>query len=131
MNFSNLFADPLRFRLLNSGLYIGLAEDLLRLWDNLVPAVSDEDDDQLFYAYLFIDEDMRVVTVRLGFAGIEPSGTYPGLSFLQTRYGMALDYRSHLFQNFPNLYQPTQRVPELCDVRFEGTGRAYVRLTRE
>ncbi len=58
--------------MLNSGLYIGYAEDLLRLWEEFVPAMSDKDDDQLFYAYLFIDEDIRVGNFRAGLARIKP-----------------------------------------------------------
>ncbi len=48
-------------RYLNSGLYIGFAEELLRLWDEFVPTMDDErEDDQVFYARLYLNAEIRV-----------------------------------------------------------------------
>ena len=94
-------------RFINSGLFIGYAEDLLRLWEEFLPQASEADDDQQFYSRLFVQREVR------------------------ERYGMVLDLDSVLMQNYTLPFMTL--VPDadvLLPVRFEeDSGRAYVRLT--
>lgn len=88
----------------NAGVLIGYAEDLLRLWEEFLPQVTADDDDQLFYARLFVQQEVR------------------------ERYGMVLDHDSVLVQTYTipcATFVPNADV--LLSVRFEeDSGRAYV-----
>jgi hypothetical protein len=62
-----------QYRFLNSGGFIGLA-GVLRQMVN-AKEIADQDDDQLFYTEIFLDEDMR------------------------KRFNIKLDYKAQIFQN--------------------------------
>jgi hypothetical protein len=94
--------SPARF--LNSGLFIGYAEDLLRLWKEFLPQASKEDDDQGFYTQLYVQREVR------------------------ERYEIGLYLDSFLMQTYT--IPSVTLVPDsdmLLPVQFEeDTGRAYV-----
>lgn len=69
--------------------FIGFAPQIYDMVDS--SGISDADDDQLFYTKIYIDQDMRVIQLKL-------LNKINNL-LLQEKLGIKLDRKAHIFQN--------------------------------
>jgi len=73
-------------RYLNSGGFIGYASDVYKILETAV--IKDEDDDQLFYTTIYLQDELRL------------------------RYKIKLDHKSEIFQNLYGAVGKSKRNPQ-------------------
>lgn len=75
-------------RYLNSGGFIGYASDVYEILDKAV--IKDEDDDQLFYTTIYLQDELRM------------------------RHKIKLDHKSEIFQNLFGAVGKSKRKSNIC-----------------